>query len=97
MSFHKKIEEQLAQEFSPKEETILIDYQDAVFYGRRLQALEMGRLIALAWQAVVSGLKGLSQVSYRQNTDSLPNYLRQDVGLGPISGEVNTTASRGYI
>lgn len=44
MSFHKKIEQQLARKFSPKEETILIDYQDAVFYGRRLQAKEMGRL-----------------------------------------------------
>ena len=44
MSFHKQIERQLAQEFSPNEATILVDYNDAVYYGRRLQALEMERL-----------------------------------------------------
>ena len=97
MSFHKKIEQQLARKFSPKEETILIDYQDAVFYGPRLQAKEMGRLLAIAWKAVTAWVKGLANVSRPRNIDKLPNHLRQDIGLAPAVGSVNNTASRGYI
>ena len=97
MSFHKKIEQQLARKFSPKEETILIDYQDAVFYGRRLQAKEMGRLLAIAWKAVTAWVRGSANVSRSRNIDKLPNHLRHDIGLTPAIGSVNNTASRGYI
>ena len=101
MSFHKQIEQQLSQEFSPKEATILIDYQDAGFYGRQLQAMEMGRQFAIAWKAVAGLVTKLGNISYRQNIDNLPNYLRQDVGLNLISGSLNGsfsgTSSRGYM
>ncbi|NQV58399.1 MAG: hypothetical protein HQ502_01955 [Alphaproteobacteria bacterium] len=93
MSFHKQIERQLAQEFSPNEATILVDYNDAVFYGRRLQALEMGRLFGLAGRAVVKGVKGLFQLNRQTRIATLNDHMRRDIGMSPIGG----STGRGYI
>ncbi len=93
MSFHKQIERQLTQEFSPSEATILVDYNDVVFYGRRLQALEMGRLFVLAGRAVVSGFKRLLPTNRQAYIASLNDHMRQDIGLYPVSGSIG----RGYL
>lgn len=93
MSFHKQIERQLAQDFSPKEATILVDYNDAVYYGRRLQALEMGRLIGLAWRALTNGLKSLLQAHSESRIATMNDHMRQDIGLSPIGG----STGRGFI
>jgi hypothetical protein len=93
MSFHKQIERQLAQDFSPREETVLVDYNDVVFYGRRLQALEMGRLLAIAGRAVANAVKRLFSVDKRSNIANLNGHLRQDIGLGRIDG----MKGRGYL
>jgi hypothetical protein len=92
MSFHKQIERQLAQDFSPNEETILVDYQDAVFHGRRLQAWEMGRLFMLAGRAVMSALKHLIKPR-RPIVANLDDHLRQDIGLT----SAGLTKDRGYL
>ena len=95
MSFHKQIERQLEQEFSPKEPTILVDYHDAVFYGRRLQALEMGRILKLAASALWRGIKRLLPTNPR-STDNLDQHLRQDIGLtseGPHATEIGDAIS----
>ena len=93
MSFHKEIERQLAQDFSPGEATILVDYNDAVFYGRRLQALEMGRLFSLAGHALVTGVKRLFPGNRQARITALNDHMRQDIGMGPIGG----STGRGYI
>ncbi|MDA1099711.1 MAG: hypothetical protein O2967_12080 [Proteobacteria bacterium] len=86
MSFHKQIERQLAREFSPSEATILVDYNDAVFYGRRLQALEMGRLFGLAGRAMAKGFKRLLSPNREARLTSLNDHMRQDIGLAPTGG-----------
>jgi hypothetical protein len=93
MSFHKQIERQLAQEFSPNEATILVDYNDAVYYGRRLQALEMGRIIGIAVRAVLSGLGRLFQIGRQTPRISTNDHLRRDIGLDPV----NSATTRGYL
>ena len=92
MSFHKQIERQLAQDFSPNEPTILVDYQDAVFYGRRLQAWEMGRILTYAVTAIWRGIKRLLRPG-PPTVSSLNKHLRQDVGLTSDSA----TNGRGYL
>ncbi len=84
MSFHKQIERQLAQEFSPSEATILVDYNDAVFYGRRLQALAMGRLLGVAGRAVAKGFKSLLPTNRQSSVGALNDHIRQDIGMSPI-------------
>ena len=94
MSFHKKIEEQLAREFSTNEATDLIDYQDAVFYGRQLQAAEMSRVFGLGWKGAVKAAKGFVKAFRQAPIASLDNHIRQDIGLAPKNG---ATAGRGYM
>ena len=93
MSFYKQIERQLAQDFSPREATTLVDYNDVVFYGRRLQALEMGRLFGLAGRALAKGMKRLFQGNRQNRITALNDHIRQDIGLSPIGG----STGRGYI
>jgi|TARA_B100000315_G_scaffold224143_1_gene229443 predicted DNA-binding transcriptional regulator len=93
MSFHKQIERQMAQEFAPNQATILVDYNDVVFYGRRLQAQEMGRLFGLAVRAVVKGVKWLYRMGHQNRIASMNDYMRRDIGLSPIGG----STGRGYI
>jgi len=47
MRFRQQLETQLATSFSTENETILMDYNDVIYHGRRLQAQEVGRLIGL--------------------------------------------------
>jgi hypothetical protein len=93
MSFQKKIERQLAQEFSPNEATILVDYDEAVLYGRRLQAQEIGRLIGLAVRAVAKGVKALYRMGRVNRITAMNDHMRQDIGLSPIGG----STGRGFI
>ncbi len=97
MSFQKQIEKQLAQEFSPKQTPIVLNYDEAVHLGRRLHDQEMHRLLSLAWHAFTAAVKRLAKASHQRSIDSLPNYLRQDIGLRPFDGSVNGTTSRGYM
>ncbi len=93
MSFHKQIERQLAQDFSPKEETVLIDYNDVVFHGRRLQALEMGRLLTIALRAVANAVKRLIPTDRGSKFANLNEHLRRDIGVSTSNG----FGSRGYL
>lgn len=93
MSFHKQIERQLEQDFSPNEATILVDYNDAVFYGRRLQAQEMGRLIGLAFRGLKGAVQSVFQASGKRRVANLNDHMRRDIGLSPIGG----STGRGFI
>ena len=91
MSFQKQIERQLAQEFSPSEPTILVDYQDAVIYGRRLQAWQMGRLFMLAGRTVLTALKRV--INRRPALANVDKHLRRDIGLN----SAGAMKVRGYL
>ena len=97
MSFHTQIEQQLAQDFSTKGETILVDYQDAVFYGRRLQAAEMSRLFGLAFHGIVNGVTGFFKSFNNAPIATVDNHIRQDIGLRPTNVGAAGTEGRGYM
>ena len=99
LRFRQQVEHQLARSFSPEEETNLVDYNDAIFYGRRLQALEMGRLIGLAWRGLVNRLEALKRIYRNQQSINMlykmDDRLLKDIGINRC--EIMAMAKAGYL
>ncbi len=99
LRFRQQVEHQLTRNFSPEEETILMDYNDAIFYGRRLQALEMGRLIGLAWRGLVNRLEALKRIYQNQRSINMlyqmDDHLLKDIGINRC--EIMAVAKAGYL
>ena len=99
LRFRQQVEHQLARSFSPEEETNLVDYNDASFYGRRLQALEMGRLIGLAWRGLVNRLEALKRLHRNRRAMAmlyqLDDHLLKDIGINRC--EIMAMAKAGYL
>ena len=99
LRFRQQVEHQLARGFSPEEETILVDFNDAIFYGRRLQALEMGRLIGLAWRGLVNRLEALKRIYRNQQSINMlykmDDHLLKDIGINRC--EIMAVAKAGYL
>ena len=85
MRFRQQLETQLATSFSTKNETILVDYNDVIYHGRRLQAQEMGRLIGLVWCGLEIRLEVLKRLRRNQRTMTVVNQmgdqLLKDIGI----------------
>ena len=85
MRFRQQVESQLVTNFPPEEETILVDYNDVIYHGRRLQAQEMGRLIGLAWRGLANRLEVLKRVRHNRRTmamvSQMDNHLLKDIGI----------------
>jgi len=85
MRFRQQVESQLVANFPPEEETILVDYNDVIYHGRRLQAQEMGRLIGLAWRGLTNRLEVLKRVRHNRRTmamvSQMDNHLLKDIGI----------------
>ena len=75
MRFRQQVESQLVTNFPPEEETILVDYNDVIYHGRRLQAQEMGRLIGLAWRGLANRLEVLKRLRHNQRTMTMVNQM----------------------
>ena len=97
--FRERVEYQLAKHYSPKEETILVDYNDAIFYGRRLQALEMGRLIGLGRHALNNWLSSIRHSFQNQRVMTtlykMDDRLLKDIGVS--RSEILAVAKKGYV
>jgi len=96
--FREQVEHQLAKHYSPKEETILVDYNNAIFYGRRLQALEMGRLIGLGKQALGNWLSSI-RLSFQSQSVMTTLYKMDDrllKDIGVSRSEILAVAKKGY-
>ena len=85
MRFRQQLETQLATSFSTKNETILVDYNDVIYHGRRLQAQEVGRLIGLVWRGLEIRLEVLKRLRRNQRTMTVVNQmgdqLLKDIGI----------------
>ena len=85
MRFRQQVESQLVTNFPPEEETILVDYNDVIYHGRRLQAQEMGRLIGLAWRGLANRLEVLKRLQRKQRTmamvSQMHDHLLKDLGI----------------
>ena len=97
--FRGQVEHQLAKHYSREEETILVDYNDAILYGRRLQALEMGRLIGLGRQALNNWLSSIRRSFQSQRVMTtlykMDDRLLKDIGVS--RSEILAVAKRGYV
>ena len=85
MRFRQQLETQLATSFSTKNETILVDYNDVIYHGRRLRAQEVGRLIGLVWRGLEIRLEVLKRLRRNQRTMTVVNQmgdqLLKDIGI----------------
>ena len=85
MRFRQQVEPQLATNFPPEEETILMDYNHVIYHRRRLQAQEMGRLIGLAWRGLANRLEVLKRRQRKQRTmimvNKMGDHLLKDIGI----------------
>ena len=99
LRFRQQVEHQLTKNFFPEEETILMDYNDAIFYGRRLQALEMGRLIGLTWRGLVNRLEALKRIYRNQQSINMlykmDDRLLKDIGINRC--EIMAVVKAGYL
>ena len=97
--FREQVEHQLAKHYSPEEETILVDYNDAIFYGRRLQAMEMGRLIGLGRHALniwLSSIRRSFQIQRVMTTlYKMDDRLLKDIGVS--RSEILAVAKNAYV
>ena len=85
MRVRQQVQPQLATSFPTENETILVDYNDAIYHGRRLQAQEMGRLIGLVWRGLENRLEVLKRLQRNQRTMTMVNkmgdHLLKDIGI----------------